>query len=102
MPSLSVMEILLSRPDWRGSEASRIFRLCWRLMSLSLKTSSTAVARSSADAVISMACSPCHSIVAPVPLKSKRVAISRAVCPRALSTSWRSSLLTMSNDESAM
>ena len=37
-----------------------------------------------------------------VPLKSKRVAISRAACPSALSTSWRSILLTMSNDESAM
>ena len=41
-------------------------------------------------------------MVAPVPLKSKRVAISRAVWPSALSTSWRSILLTMSNDESAM
>ena len=36
------------------------------------------MARSSADAEISMACSPCHSIVAPVPLKSNLVAISRA------------------------
>src|SRR3954452_9417230 len=102
MPSLSVIEILLSRPDWRGSEASRIFRLCWRLMSLSLNTSRTADARSSAEALISIACSPCHSMVAPVPLKSKRVAISRAVWPSALSTSCRSILLTMSNELSAI
>ena len=60
------------------------------------------MARSSAEAVISIASSPCHSMVAPVPLKSKRVAISRAVWPSALSTSWRSILLTMSKDESAM
>ena len=102
MPSLSAIEILLSRPDWRGSDASRIFRLWFRLTSLPLNTSRTAFARSSAEAEISMACSPCHWIVAPVPLKSKRVAISRAVCPRALSTSWWSILLTMSNDASAM
>ena len=60
------------------------------------------MARSSAEAVISIACSPFHSIAAPVPLKSNRVAISRAVWPSALSTSCRSILLTMSNEESAM
>ena len=60
------------------------------------------MARSSAEALISIASSPAHSMLAPVPLKSNRVAISRAVCPRALSTSWRSILLTMSKDESPM
>src|SRR5689334_24924631 len=38
----------------------------------------------------------------PISLKSYRCAISRAAWDRALSTSWWSSLLTMSNDESAM
>ncbi|CUR54537.1 hypothetical protein NOCA2170109 [metagenome] len=102
MPSLRAMEILLTWPDWRGSEASRIFSDWLRLTSLPWKTSRTALARSSAEALISIACSPCHSIEAPVPLKSKRVAISRAAWLRALSTSWRSILLTMSNDESAI
>src|SRR4051794_34749676 len=102
MPSLSAIEILATCPEGRGSEASRIFRLCFRLTSLSLKTSRTALARSSAEALISMACSPCHSIRAPVPLKSKRVATSRAVWPIALSTSCRSILLTMSNELSAI
>jgi hypothetical protein len=58
---------------------------------LSWKTLSTALARSSAEAVISIAFSPFHSMDAPVPLKSKRVAISRAAWLSALSTSWRSS-----------
>ena len=56
MPSLSAMLILVSRPDARGSPASRIFSDCWRLISFSLNTSSTALARSSALAEISMPC----------------------------------------------
>ena len=102
MPSLRVIPILLSVPDWRGSEASSTLRLTSRLTSFCWKTSSTAEARSSAEALISITFSPFHSMVAPVPLKSNRVAISRAACPSALSTSWRSNLLTMSKDESAM
>ena len=38
---------------------------------------------------------------APTPRKSNRVPISLAACCRALSTSWRLTLLTMSKDESA-
>jgi len=82
MPSFSAMSILDCWPDWRGSEASRTLSETLRLMSFSLKTSSTALVRSSAEALISMACSPFHSIVAPVPLKSKRVATSRGLAQR--------------------
>ncbi|SKW89312.1 Uncharacterised protein [Mycobacteroides abscessus subsp. abscessus] len=49
-----------------------------------------------------MASSPFQAIVVSVPRKSKRVASSLAAWFSALSTSWRSILLTMSNDESAM
>ena len=45
--------------------------------------------------------SPVHSIAAPAFLKSKRWESSLAVWFSALSTSWRSTLLTMSNEESA-
>src|SRR3954449_8762204 len=102
MPSLSSTEILDSRPDCRGSPASRTFRDWLRLISLSLKTSSTADARSSAFAEISTACSPERLMVAPVFLKSNRWLISRCAWLIALSISCWSSLLTMSNDESAM
>jgi hypothetical protein len=71
-----------------------------RLTSFSLNTSSTASARSSAFALISIAFSPCHAIEAPVFLKSKRWVSSRAAWFSALSASWWSILLTMSNDES--
>ena len=49
-----------------------------------------------------MPSSPFHAIVVSVPRKSKRVASSLAAWLSALSTSWRSTLLTMSNDESAI
>ena len=102
MPSLSATEIFDSLPDCRGSLGSRIFSDWSRLISLSLNTSSTAVARSSALAEISTAWSPERVIVAPVFLKSKRWLISRWAWLIALSISCWSSLLTMSNDESAM
>jgi hypothetical protein len=102
MPSLRVTEILDSLPDCRGSPASTTLSDWLRLISLSLKTSSTALALSSALAEISTPCSPERSIVAPVFLKSKRWLTSRWVWLIALSISCWSSLLTMSNDESAM
>ena len=46
--------------------------------------------------------SPCQAMVVSVPRKSKRVAISLAAWFSALSTSCRSTLLTTSNDESAI
>ena len=55
IPSLRAIAILETWPDWRGSEASRIFRLWLRLTSFCLKTSRTALARSSAEALISIA-----------------------------------------------
>jgi len=102
MPSLSVTLIFDSLPDCRGSPASRIFNDWLRLISLSLNTSSTADARSSAFAEISTPWVPARLIVAPVPLKSNRWLISRCAWLIALSISCWSSLLTMSNDESAM
>src|SRR5690606_11846361 len=69
-----------------------------RLTSFSLKTSSAARTRSSVSACRLTAFSPAQEIVAPVPRKSNRVEISFSACRRALSTSCRSTLLTMSND----
>ena len=60
------------------------------------------MARSSLLARISTPCSPDQLMDAPTPRKSKRVEISFAVWLRALSTSWRSILLTMSKLLSAM
>src|SRR5947209_17189619 len=73
-----------------------------RRISFSLKTSTAALTRSSVDDVSSMASSPFHSILVSVPRKSNRVASSLAAWLSALSTSCRSTLLTMSNDESAI
>src|SRR4028119_1244530 len=100
MPSDKVAAILTSLPDRRGSPASSALSEMPRLTSLSLNTSSTASARSSAFALISTALSPCQAIEAPVFLKSKRWVSSRAAWLSALSASWWSILLTMSNDES--
>src|SRR4051795_12409774 len=73
-----------------------------RLISFSLKTSSAAVTRSSVSACSVTPSSPAHAMLALVPRKSKRWASSLPAWFRALSTSWWSTLLTMSNDESAM
>ena len=88
-------------PDSVGSPVFSAFSEMPRLISLVWKTSRTALTRSSVFAFIRIV-SPDHSIEAPTFLKSKRWAISLAVWFRALSTSWWSTLLTMSNDESAM
>src|SRR3954452_8633405 len=73
-----------------------------RLISFSLNTSTAAVARSSVSDSIVNASSPAQAIDVPVPRKSKRWESSLAAWFRALSTSWRSSLLTTSNDGSAI
>ena len=58
------------------------------------------MARSSLLARMSTACSPDQAMDAPTPRKSNRVPISLAAWLSALSTSWRSSLDTMSKEES--
>src|SRR3954453_10054358 len=73
-----------------------------RLISFSLKTSSAALTRSSVSACSVTPSSPAQAMLALVPRKSKRWASSLPAWFRALSTSWWSTLLTMSNDESAM
>src|SRR3978361_688425 len=57
-----------------------------------------AVVRSSVSAATVMASSPAHVTEAPVPRKSKRCVSSLAAWLRALSTSWRSTFETTSND----
>ena len=71
-------------------------------MSFSLKTSSAAATRSSVSACSVTPSSPAHAIVALVPRKSKRWDSSLPAWLRALSISWRSTLLTTSKDASAM
>src|SRR2546423_7359239 len=88
-------------PDAFGSPASSDFSEMFRLTSLSLKTSSAARARSSVSAWIVTASSPAPVICAPVPRKSNRVDSSFAAWLSALSSSCRSTLLTMSNEGSA-
>src|SRR3954452_8089022 len=73
-----------------------------RLISFSLKTSSAAATRSSVSACSVTPFSPAQAMLALVPRKSKRCASSLPAWLRALSTSWRSTLLTTSKDESAM
>src|SRR4051794_534696 len=73
-----------------------------RLMSFSLKTSSAAATRSSVSACSVTPASPAHSMVALVPRKSNRCDSSLPAWLRALSISWRSTLLTTSKDASAM
>src|SRR5215831_17965996 len=100
MPSLRATPIRYSLPDGFGSPVSRVLSETPRLTSLSLKTSRTALARSSLLARMSTACSPDQVIEAPAPRKSNRVPISLAAWLTALSTSWRSSLDTMSKEDS--
>ena len=73
-----------------------------RRTSFSLKTSTAALRRSSVELTSSMDSSPFQAMVVSVPRKSNRVASSLAAWFSALSTSWRSILLTTSNDESAI
>src|SRR5258708_429145 len=101
MPSLRPTLIRYSLPDGFGSPTSSTLSETERLTSFSLKTSSTALARSSLLALISMACLPDHAMEAPTPRKSKRVPISLAAWLTALSTSSRLIFDTTSNDDSA-
>src|ERR1700728_3488745 len=101
MPSFRSMWSLYSLPESLGSPASRTLSDTVRLTSLSLKTSSTALARSSLLASISTAWSPDQEIEAPTPRKSNLVPISLAAWLSALSTSWWLILDTMSNEDSA-
>src|SRR3954453_24022435 len=73
-----------------------------RLISFSLNTSSAAATRSSVSAWSVTPFSPAQAMVALVPRKSNRWESSFPAWFSALSTSWRSTLLTTSNDESAM
>src|SRR5689334_4299338 len=100
MPSLRATLIRYSLPESFGSPESRVLSETPRLTSLSLKTSRTALARSSLLARMSTACSPDHAIEAPTPRKSNRVPISLAAWLTALSTSWWLSLDTMSKEDS--
>src|SRR6476620_600854 len=72
-----------------------------RLISLVSNTSRIALTRSSLFASIRIDSSD-HLMTAPTFLKSNRVEISLPVWFSALSTSWWSTLLTMSKEESAM
>src|SRR6185312_9528773 len=101
MPSLRPTPSRYSLPESLGSPGSRALSDTPRLTSLSLNTSSTALARSSLLARMSMASSPDQEMDAPTPRKSKRVPISLAAWLRALSTSCRLMRLTMSNEDSA-
>ena len=101
MPCLRVPLIRYVLPLGCGSPASNAFIEISRRISFSLNTSTAALARSSVEETISMVSSPFHSMVVSVPRKSNRVLSSLAAWFSALSTSWRSTLLTMSNDESA-
>src|SRR5215831_10370978 len=100
MPSLRATLIRYSLPEGFASPGSRVLSETPRLTSLSLKTSRTALARSSLLARMSTPCSPDQAMEAPTPRKSNRVPISLAAWLTALSTSWRSSLDTMSNEDS--
>src|SRR3954454_6386346 len=73
-----------------------------RLISFSLNTSSAAATRSSVSAWSVTPFSPAQAMVALVPRKSNRWESSFPAWFSALSTSWRSTLLTTSKDESAM
>src|ERR1700744_4101839 len=100
MPSLRVTPSRYSLPDGLGSSASSVLRDTPRLTSLSWNTSRTAFARSSLLARMSTPFSPDQEIDAPTLRKSNRVLISLAAWFSALSTSWRSSLDTMSKEDS--
>src|SRR6266496_2876485 len=100
MPSLRATLIRYSLPEAFGSPASRALSDTPRLTSLSLNTSRTALARSSLLARMSTAWLPDQEMDAPTPRKSNRVPISLAAWLSALSTSCRSSLDTMSKEDS--
>src|SRR5271156_6319388 len=100
MPSLRATASRYSLPESLGSAGSKVLSDTPRLTSLSLNTSRTAMARSSLLARMSTACSPDQAMDAPTPRKSNRVPISLAAWLSALSTSWRSSLETMSKEDS--
>src|SRR4051795_8912803 len=101
MPSCRLASSTYSLPDALGSPASIALREMPRRISFSWKTSRTALTRSSEFAFIVIA-SPDHAMDAPTFLKSYRWEISLAAWLRALSTSCRSTLLTMSKLLSAM
>src|SRR5579859_4091804 len=100
MPSLRATLIRYSLPEGFGSPGSRVLSETPRLTNLSRKTSRTALARSSLLARMSTACSPDQAMDAPTPRKSNRVPISLAAWLTALSTSERSSLETISKEDS--
>ena len=100
MPCLVVQVIFHFFPEMRGSPVSRAFNDTPRLTSFDWNTSSTAFARSSPLDSISMA-SPDQRMEESVFLKSKRCDTSLAAWFSALSTSWRSTLLTTSKELSA-
>src|SRR5262249_42129042 len=100
MPCLRPTLSRHSCPEGFGSPGSRALSDTPRRTSLSLKTSRTALARSSLLARISTV-SPDQEIPAPTPRKSNRVLISLAAWFSALSTSCLSTLLTMSKNDSA-
>src|SRR5690606_8239459 len=102
-PSLIVPASWYSLPEGCGSPSPRSNALSEtpRRKSLDSKTSTIALTRSAEFAFISTD-SPDHSIEAPTLRKSYRCAISLDAWLSALSTSWRSTLLTMSNELSAM
>ncbi len=100
MPCCTVTTSRYSLPDWVGSSCCRALSEMPRLTHFSCRTSRVAFTRSSVLAVSRMD-SPDQVADAPVSRKSKRVPTSLAVWLTALSISWRSTLLTMSNDGSA-
>src|SRR5580700_5331225 len=101
MPSLRLTPRRNSLPEGFGSPGSSALSDTPRRTSLSLNTSRTALARSSLLARISTD-SPDQEMAAPTPRKSNRLLISLAAWFSALSTSCRSTLLTMSKNDSAI
>src|SRR3954453_8698708 len=99
MPCTILQSILYPLPEDCGSPASSDFSESWRLTSFSLNTSSAALTRSSVSALMVTASSPAQLMLALVPRKSNRWLSSLAAWFSALSTSWCSTLLTMSNDD---
>src|SRR3954447_26882239 len=102
MPWLIVTGRRNSLPDGCGSPCSSAFSEMPRFTSFSWKTSMAALQRSSVAAFTRTDNSPAQAIEASTPRKSNLVLISFAAWLTALSTSWRSTLLTMSNDAPAM
>src|SRR2546421_12395296 len=101
IPWMILQSIRYVLPDTFGSPASSDLSEMFRLTSFSLNTSSAARARSSVSACTVIALSPAWATCAPVPRKSNRVASSFDAWLSALSSSCRSTLLTMSNEGSA-